>query len=124
MQLSLQALKDWQQVTTSDQMISWHLIYTPWLTKSQILLLGEVYEKQIQDLQAKNKLQLVGDQVKKKKKKGKKNKKSIDESNKENEEPIIDEFMRLMLKAEQSCIQIYFLCIIYYKYFFKIFLKT
>ena len=100
MQLSLQALRDWQLVTTQDQMINWHQVYTPWLTKSQILLLAEVYEKQLQDLQAK-KISQSGDQpVKKHKKKGKKNKIIKDDSNKENEQPLIDEFMRLMLKAE------------------------
>ena len=48
MYLSQKALKEWKLVTTQDEMINWHRIYTPWLNLSLITSLDPIYQKTFQ----------------------------------------------------------------------------
>lgn len=69
--ISEKALKEWNHVTTQEEMIKWHSTYTPWLSQSLILKLVSYYEKEMRELTEKMKLkeqpekQTSEDQIKK-----------------------------------------------------------
>ena len=51
MLLSPKALKDWNLVSTREEMISWHKSYTPWLSQSVIENLDKVYQPLLMEQQ-------------------------------------------------------------------------